>query len=83
MGEFDREYYRIRADQEEAAADRAANPAVAEIHLTLAKVYRSICDDRSDGHMVKWSNPQPAYRGGGEDNSRQTPQSGQAAPDRE
>lgn len=38
------DYYRQRAEQELAAADRAGDPAIAHIHRQLARRYRELAD---------------------------------------
>lgn len=36
------DYYRQRADEESAAAERAGDPAIAEIHREMAQLYRDL-----------------------------------------
>lgn len=37
-------YYRQRADEELAAAERAADPSIAQIHRDMAERYRDLMD---------------------------------------
>ena len=36
------DYYRQRADEEQAAAERAVDPAIAQIHRDMAQRYRDM-----------------------------------------
>jgi hypothetical protein len=41
-------YYRQRADEEQAAAQQAGDPAIAQIHYDMARRYRDmLCEDAS------------------------------------
>lgn len=42
------DYYRLRADEELAAAERAGDPAIAQIHRHMAQRYRDMLKDESD-----------------------------------
>jgi hypothetical protein len=38
-------YYRHRADEELAAAERAVEPSIAQIHCEMAQRYRALAND--------------------------------------
>jgi hypothetical protein len=58
MSRNDRDYYRRRAGEEQAAAERAATDAVAAVHRQLAKRYLDLA---GQPHLVEAaSTPAPA-----------------------
>jgi len=58
MSRNDKDYYRRRAAEERAAAERAANDGVAAIHRQLARRYLDLA---GQPHLVEAaSTPQPA-----------------------
>ena len=78
MNQQDREYYRVRADEERDRARLATSPAVASIHDALANAYLAKAEN-PDLDAIAEEDAEPFDRiDGGEDNFRQIPRSRQA-----
>ena len=52
-------YYRQRADEELAMADRAGDPGIAQIHREMARRYRDLAD--GDPSRAAIGEPGPAF----------------------
>ncbi len=74
-----RTYFRERAEQEMAAADRAASPSIGAIHADLAKLYLAKADGPVEaGEIATLEALLIAAFAVDEDNSHRNPQYAQA-----
>ncbi|MEO7409820.1 MAG: hypothetical protein ABIU10_00665 [Sphingomicrobium sp.] len=79
MSIADRNYYRARADQELAAAGRAANQSIGAIHADLAKLFQAKADGPVEaGEVATLEALLVAAFRADEDNFRRSRQSGRA-----
>lgn len=74
-----RTYFRERAEQEMAAADKAANPSIGAIHADLAKLFMAKAEGPVEvGEVSTLEALLVAAFAADEDNFRRSRQSGQA-----